>query len=103
NIGTTLGNGLIALPLGSLGLFFGGIFGLLYVFAKNDRVRNIALACLGFALIFYGLNLMTGGLMPLRAMPEVMAVLSGLDASTFPGVVSCALIAALVTEMIHSS
>lgn len=103
NIGTTLGNGLIALPLGSLGLFFGGIFGLLYVFAKNDRVRNIALACLGFALIFYVLNLMTGGLKPLRAMPEVMAVLSGLDASTFPGVVSCALIAALVTAMIHSS
>lgn len=103
NVGTTLGNGLIALPLGPLGLFFGGIFGLVYCFAKSDKVRNIALACLGFALIFYGLNLMTGGLKPLRAMPEVMSVLSNLDASTFGGVVACALIAALVTSLIHSS
>lgn len=103
NIGTTLGNGLIALPLGPLGLLFGGVFGLVYCFAKTDKVRNIALACLGFALIFYGLNLMTGGLKPLKGMPEVMAVIQGLDASNFAGVVTCALIAALITAMIHSS
>lgn len=103
NVGTTLGNGLIALPLGPLGLLFGGLFALVYCFGKSDRVRNIALACLGFALIFYGLNLMTGGLKPLKGMPEVMAVISGLDATTLPGVVSCALIAALITAMIHSS
>src|SRR5687768_611133 len=83
NIGTTLGNGLIALPLGPLGLLFGGVFALLYVFAKSEKVRNIALACIGFALIFYGLNLMTGGLRPLRGMPEVMSIISGLHAETF--------------------
>jgi phosphate:Na+ symporter len=103
NVGTTLGNGLIALPLGPLGLLFGGLFGLVYCFSKSDKVRNVALACLGFALIFYGLNLMTGGLKPLKSMPEVMAVISTLDASTLPGVISCALIAALITAMIHSS
>ena len=84
NIGTTLGNGLIALPLGPLGLILGGIFALVYVFAKNDKVRNIALACMGFALIFYGLNLMTGGLRPLRNMPEVMSVdLAALKADNY--------------------
>src|SRR5687767_14689295 len=103
NVGTTLGNGLIALPLGPLGLLFGGIFALMYTFSKSDRLRNIALACMGFALIFYGLNLMTGGLKPLRNMPEVMNVISSLDASTFGGVVACALIAALITALIHSS
>ncbi|MGE4322281.1 MAG: Na/Pi cotransporter family protein [Sphingobium sp.] len=103
NIGTTLGNGLIALPLGPLGLLFGGVFGLVYCFGKGDRLRNIALACLGFALIFYGLNLMTSGLKPLKDMPEIMTVISSLDASTFAGVISCALIAALITAMIHSS
>src|SRR5688572_28504850 len=71
NIGTTLGNGLIALPLGPLGLIFTGIFGLVYVFAKSEKARNIALACMGFSLIFYGLNLMTGGLRPLRNLPVV--------------------------------
>lgn len=103
NVGTTLGNGLIALPLGPIGLLFGGIFACLYCFAKSARTRNIALACMGFALIFYGLNLMTGGLKPLRNMPAVMDVISGLDASTFFGVIGCALIAALITALIHSS
>jgi phosphate:Na+ symporter len=103
NIGTTLGNGLIAMPLGPLGLLFAGIFASLYVFSKSDKTRNIALCCMGFSLVFYGLNLMTGGLKPLREMPQVMSVISGLDASSFVGVVSCALIAALITALIHSS
>ena len=103
NIGTTIGNGLIALPLGPLGLVLGGFFALIYVFAKNDRVRNIALACMGFALIFYGLNLMTGGLRPLRAMPEVMSVISSLKADNFLGLIYCVLIAAFITALIHSS
>jgi phosphate:Na+ symporter len=103
NIGTTIGNGLIALPLGPLGLILGGVFALFYVFAKTDKVRNIALACMGFALIFYGLNLMTVGLRPLRAMPEVMSVISALKADNFMSLIYCVLIAALVTAMIHSS
>ena len=103
NIGTTLGNGLIALPLGPLGLLLGGIFALIHIFAKSDKVKNIALACMGFALIFYGLNLMTGGLRPLRSMPEVMSAISGLNAQTFLGLLSCVLTAALITALIHSS
>jgi phosphate:Na+ symporter len=103
NIGTTLGNGLIALPLGPLGLILGGTFALVYVFAKTDRVKNIALACMGFALIFYGLNLMTGGLRPLRNMPEVMSVISALKADNFMSLIYCVLIAAFITAMIHSS
>lgn len=103
NIGTTLGNGLIALPLGPLGLILGGIFALVYVFAKTDKVKNIALACMGFALIFYGLNLMTGGLRPLRNMPEVMSVISALKADNLMSLIYCVLIAALITAMIHSS
>ena len=103
NIGTTIGNGLIALPLGPLGLVLGGFFALIYVFAKNEQVRNIALACMGFALIFYGLNLMTGGLRPLRGMPEVMSVISSLKADNYLGLIYCVLIAAFMTALIHSS
>ncbi len=103
NIGTTLGNGLIALPLGPLGLIFSGIFALVYVFAKNEKVRNIALACMGFALIFYGLNLMTGGLRPLRNMPEVMELMRSLRADNYFALLACVGIAALITALIHSS
>ena len=103
NIGTTLGNGLIALPLGPIGLLSAGFFGLIHVFSKNDRVRSISLTCMGFALIFFGLNLLTGGLRPLRSMPQVMAAITGLHAETVVGVISCIVTAALITAMIHSS
>jgi phosphate:Na+ symporter len=103
NIGTTIGNGLIALPLGPLGLILGGAFALVYVFAKDEKIRNIALACMGFSLIFYGLNLMTGGLRPLRNMPEVMSAISSLKADNYINLIWCVLIAALITAMIHSS
>lgn len=73
------------------------------MFSKKEKTRNIALACMGFALIFYGLNLMTGGLRPLRNMPEVMAVIGTLRADTFLNLLLCVLIAATVTAIIHSS
>ncbi len=103
NIGTTLGNGLIALPLGPLGLILAGVFALVYVFSKVEKTKNVALALMGFALIFYGLNLMTGGLKPLRAMPEVMSAISGLNADTFMGLLYCVFTAAGITALIHSS
>lgn len=103
NIGTTLGNGLIALPLGPLGLLFGGIFALVHIFARTEKWKNIALALLGFALIFYGLNLMTGGLRPLRAMPEVMDVIRAVHAESFATLLACVFTAAVITALIHSS
>jgi phosphate:Na+ symporter len=103
NIGTTLGNGLIALPLGPLGLILAGLFALIYVFSKVEKTKNIALTFMGFALIFYGLNLLTGGLKPLRAMPEVMAAISSLKADSFMGLIYCVITAAGITAMIHSS
>lgn len=103
NIGTTLGNGLIALPLGPIGLIFAGLFALIYVFSKSEKTRNIALAAIGFSLIFYGLNLLTGGLKPLRDLPEVMEVISSLQATSFSGLAMCVLTAAGITAMIHSS
>src|SRR5690606_21011794 len=36
-------------------------------------------------------------------MPEVLEVIQTLDAGSFPGVVACVLIAALITALIHSS
>ena len=103
NIGTTLGNGLIAMPLGPLGLIFAGLFALVYVFSKSEKTRNIALAVIGFSLIFYGLNLLTGGLKPLRNLPEVMTIISSLQADSFGGLAICVLTAAGITAMIHSS
>jgi phosphate:Na+ symporter len=46
---------------------------------------------------------MTGGLRPLRSMPEVMQAISSLRADSFTGLISCVLTAALITALIHSS
>ena len=70
------GQRLIALPLGPLGLILGGLFALVYVFSKVEKTKNIAMALMGFALIFYGLNLLTSGLKPLRAMPVMSAIVA---------------------------
>jgi phosphate:Na+ symporter len=103
NIGTTLTNSLIAMPLGLYGLFVAGIAALVYVFSKAERVRNIALAVMGFALIFYGLSMMTGGLKPLKALPEFMDIIKSLDSNTLVGLLTCVFSAAFITAMIHSS
>ena len=103
NIGTTLTNTLIALPLGLYGLLFAGVFALIMVFSKKESRRNIMLASLGFALVFYGLSMMTGGLKPLRNMPEVMAVISSLSADGYLNIFYCVVVAAIITALIHSS
>ena len=46
---------------------------------------------------------MTGGLRPLRGMPEVMSAISSLQADSFGGLLICVVTAALITAMIHSS
>ncbi|CAG7857721.1 hypothetical protein MCAMS1_02653 [biofilm metagenome] len=103
NIGTTLTNSLIAMPLGLYGLFVAGISALVYVFGKSEKTRNIAFTVMGFALIFYGLSMMTGGLKPLKGLPEFMSIIKGLDSSTFIGLLTCVFSAAFITAMIHSS
>jgi phosphate:Na+ symporter len=103
NIGTTLTNTLIALPLGVYGLLFAGLFALIMVFSRSESRRNIMLASLGFALVFYGLSMMSGGLKPLRNMPDVMAVISTLSADGYLNILYCVLVAAVITALIHSS
>ncbi len=103
NIGTTLTNTLIAMPLGLYGLLFSGLFALVMVFSQSESRRNAMLASLGFALIFYGLSLMTGGLKPLRNMPNVMAVIGTLSADGYLNILYCVLAAAVITALIHSS
>jgi phosphate:Na+ symporter len=58
---------------------------------------------MGFSLIFYGLSLLTGGLKPLKDLPEVLSLLSSLKADTFGSLLLCVFIAAGITALIHSS
>ena len=103
NIGTTLTTIFVALPIGKWGLPVIGIAGLVYIFVKKPAVRYAALAVLGLGMIFYGLDLMTGGFRPIRTAPELMRVISRVSAESYGGIVLCVVLSALVTAIIHSS
>jgi phosphate:Na+ symporter len=47
--------------------------------------------------------MMTGGLKPLRNMPEVMEVIGTLQADSYLNILYCVLVAAIITALIHSS
>ncbi len=68
------------------GLFVAGISAIFFCFSKREKKKNIDLALMDFSLIFYGLSLLTGGLKPLKDLPEVLSLLSSLKADSFGSV-----------------
>jgi phosphate:Na+ symporter len=61
NIGTTITGWILALNIGKYGLPILGVFALIYLFAKNERVRYSAMAICGVGMIFFGLETMSSG------------------------------------------
>jgi len=70
----------------------------LRLFSKKDILRNIGDGILGFGLLFYGMNLMSSSMIPLRSSPEFIDILKNLENPII------SIIAGLVlTALIHSS
>ena len=103
NIGTTLTNWILVLPVGKFGLPVLGVAAFIYLTVKQERTRYIAMTCLGLGMIFFGLDLIVGGFAPLRSNPGVMAWFSRFSATTYAGVVQCAITGAVLAAIIHSS
>ncbi|UOQ86021.1 Na/Pi cotransporter family protein [Gracilibacillus salinarum] len=66
NIGTTVTAFIIGFDLGEYALPIMGIGALLIFFIKNSKVTNIGITIFGFGSLFFGLELMSSGLKPLR-------------------------------------
>ena len=103
NIGTTITNWILVLPIGKFGLPVLGVAALVYVSVKDERTRSIALTCLGLGMIFFGLDLMIGGFKPLRSDPELMSWFSKFPATTYVNIIQCAIVGAILAAIIHSS
>lgn len=67
-IGTTITTQLISFNIGNYALVFIGIGYFLKAFTKN-RWSDAGQIILGFAILFYGMKLMSDGMAPLRDMP----------------------------------
>lgn len=105
HIGTTATAWLISMipSIGLLGLGMISVASVFYFFSSQEKMRNIGLACLGFGLIFFGLQLMEEGMNPIATSPDVKAWFGTLDADTLPGVIKCVCASAGLTAIIQSS
>ncbi|MBU8922839.1 MAG: Na/Pi cotransporter family protein [Bacteroidales bacterium] len=103
DIGTTITAWLVALKIVEYGLPILGISAFFYLFSKNERVRYIAMMTLGLGMVFFGLEIMKEGFMPLRDNPEFISLLSRFEPKSMVGVIKCVLVGALVTAIIQSS
>jgi len=106
NIGTTVTAWIVALlptKLGNQSMFIIAVSALFYLFAKREKVRYIALAFLGLGLIFFGLDLMSEGLKPLRTDSDFLEWFRMFHADNAWGVIKCILVGTIATGIIQSS
>ncbi len=103
SVGTTLSLWVLTLNMTKFGLLLVGLASFLYLFAKKVRPHNTGRALLGLGLLFYGMQLMSGGFEPLRDSASVKALLARFDATSSSGFFLATLVGAVITGIIQSS
>jgi phosphate:Na+ symporter len=103
NIGTTITGWILVLKIGKYGLPMLGIAAFIYLFTKNDKARYTAMAVMGIGMVFFGLELMSSGFVPLRSMPRFLEWFHKFSAVNYLGVLKCVAAGCLVTMIVQSS
>jgi phosphate:Na+ symporter len=103
NIGTTITGWILTLNVAQYGLPLLGLASLFYMFAGLDRVRYWGMFLMGIGMIFYGLVLMSDGMVPLRSNPTALKMISAFSANDFSGMLKCTLVGLIFTAIIQSS
>ncbi len=103
NIGTTTTGWLFTLNIGQFGLPTLGVASVFYLFAKNEKVKNVSVFLIGLGMIFFGLEVLKSGLSPLSDAPEFTAFMNAFRADSIPGACMCVLVGCVATALTHSS
>lgn len=103
NIGTTITGWILVLQIGKYGLPILGLAGLIYLFARRDRPKFVAMAVMGLGMIFFGLELMKDGFAPMRDVPAFMEAFAWFQADSYGGVLLCVLVGCVLTFLVQSS
>jgi phosphate:Na+ symporter len=103
NIGTTITGWIVVLAVGKYGLPLVGISSLVFLFAKNEKIRYLGMTVMGIGMIFFGLQLMSDGLMPLRTLPGFVQWFHMFSAETYWGIIKCIFIGCILTLIVQSS
>ncbi len=67
----------------------------LLLFSKKDRNKNIGMICVGFAVLMFGMDMMSGAVEPLAEMPQFVSILTAFK-NPILGVVAGALFTAAI-------
>ncbi|MCM3663996.1 Na/Pi cotransporter family protein [Mesobacillus subterraneus] len=99
NIGTTITAFIIGIDVGEYALPIIALGSILLFFFKNKKVHNFGQIVFGFGALFYGLELMSGGMKPLRSLESFHDLTVELSSNPFLGVV----IGTVFTVIVQSS
>ncbi|WNF21734.1 Na/Pi cotransporter family protein [Mesobacillus jeotgali] len=99
NIGTTITAFIIGIDVGEYSLPIIAVGSILLFFFKNKKVHNVGQIVFGFGALFYGLELMSGGMKPLRNLESFHDLTVELSSNPILGVV----IGTLFTVIVQSS
>jgi phosphate:Na+ symporter len=103
NIGTTVTGWILVLKVGAWGLPILGVAAFVFLFSKNEKRRYLALAIMGVGMVFFGLEIMKGGVKVIRSIPEFEQAFTYFAATSYLGVLKCALAGCLLTILVQSS
>lgn len=98
NIGTTITGQLIALDVGQLAPLFAFCGAALIVFVKKQKVHHYGLIVAGLGILFIGMEMMSGAMMPLRESEAFVSLMT-----KFSNPVLGILAGAVFTAVIQSS
>ena len=76
NIGTTITGQLVALDVGEIAPLVAFIGVALISFVKIKRLDAIGLICAGLGILFMGMEMMSGAMVPLREVPEFVNLMT---------------------------
>ena len=87
NIGTTVTAFIIGFDVGAYALPIMGLGAFLLFFFKKDKIKNLGEVVFGFGGLFLGLELMSGGMKPLRELPAFIDATVAMSENSLLGVV----------------
>jgi phosphate:Na+ symporter len=103
NIGTTITGWILVLQIGKYGLPMLGTAAIIYLFARRDRPRFIAMAIMGMGMVFFGLEIMKDGFAPMKDMPSFNDAFAWFDANSYAGMYKAVLVGCVLTLIVQSS
>ncbi len=103
NIGTTITGWILVLDIGRYGLPILGVAAFFFLFSQKDRLRYSGMTVMGIGMLFFGLELMKNGFSPLRDLEEFRIWFHAFEATTYWGIIKCALVGCILTMILQSS